>query len=65
MDELRDIDSIGCGVSAITILKWEIGNFKNKFVTFMINLSRNNIIRNGQMQVYNTALISGISFIKL
>ena len=30
----------------ITILKWEIDNFKIKVVTFFINLGRNNIIRN-------------------
>ena len=26
--------------------KWEIDNFKNKIVTFIVNFDRNNIIRN-------------------
>ena len=45
-NELRDIDSIGCRARNITIKKWEIDTFKIKVVTFIINLGRNNIIRN-------------------
>ena len=63
-DELRDINSIGCRARNITIYKWEIGNFK--IVTFIVNFGRNNIIRNGQMQVQKRSFgIRGISFIKL
>ena len=37
-NELKDIDSIGCRARIITILKWEIDNFKIKIVTFIIKL---------------------------
>ena len=45
-NELRDIDAIGCRMRNITILIWDIDNFKIKVVTFIINFGRNNVIRN-------------------
>ena len=45
-NELRYIDSIGCRARNITILKWEIENFKIKVVTFIISFGRNNFIKN-------------------
>ena len=65
--ELRNINSLGCRASEVHLhLKWEIDNFKIKIVTFIVNFGRNNIIRNGQMQVKKRGFgIRGIGFIKL
>ena len=65
-DELRNIKSIGCRARNITIEKWEIDNLQIKINAFIINLGRNNIIRNGQMQIQKRGFnIGGIGFIKL
>ena len=57
---LRDIDSIGCRSRNTSILKWEIDNFNIEIVTFIINFGRNNIVRNGQMQVLSAASVSEV-----
>ena len=65
-DKLRNINSIGCRARNITIEKWEIDNFKIKIVTFIVNFGRNNIIRNGQMQIQKLGFgIRGTRFIKI
>ena len=61
-DELRKINSIACRARNIT----KNNNFKIKIVTFIINIGRTYIIRNGQMQVQKCGFgLIGICFIKL
>ena len=49
-DEFANINSIGSRERNLDYyLKWEIGNFKIKIVTFILSYGRGNIIRNGQI----------------
>ena len=41
-------------------LKWKIDNFRIKTLMFIVNFGRNNIIRNGQMQVQIEASVSEV-----
>ena len=56
-NKLRDIDSIGCRARNVTIKNGKLTILKIKIVTFIINFGKNNIIRNGQMQVRKTTKI--------
>ena len=57
-NKLRDTDSIGWKARNITILTWEIDNFKNKIVTFIINFGRKISLEIDKCKFKNAASVS-------
>ena len=59
-NELGDIDSIGCRARKLTILKWEIDNYKIKVVTFIINLVETTSLEIDESKSKNAASVSEV-----